>query len=57
MNVNVFGSKAGMDSAAAELGSNRIREAFAANGSASIIVATGASQFDMLESLRERDLA
>ena len=37
--------------AAAALGAARIREAIAQQGSASIIVATGASQFEMLNAL------
>lgn len=56
MNVNIFGSKTEMGSAASELGSSRLQDALTANGSAAIIVATGASQFEMLESLRQRDL-
>ncbi len=36
---------------AAELGAELIRKAIASNGSANIILATGASQFDMLEHL------
>lgn len=42
---------------AAKFGAQKIREAIAAKGQATIIVATGASQFDMLEALvREPDI-
>ena len=51
MQVKVFDSKTEMGAAAAACGAEKIREAIAARGSASIIVATGASQFEMLEAL------
>ena len=40
---------------AADCGARRVREAIAAKGAASIIVATGASQFQMLAALVEHD--
>lgn len=44
--------------AAAAFGAERIRETIKARGSANIIVATGASQFEMLEALlEEKDIA
>ena len=51
MQVKVFDSKTEMGAAAAASGAEIIREAIAARGTASIIVATGASQFEMLEAL------
>ena len=47
----IFDTKEKMGSAAASQGAGVIREAIANNGKASIIVATGASQFEMLSSL------
>jgi glucosamine-6-phosphate deaminase len=51
MKVQIFDSKESMGSAAAADGAARIREALATKGEAQIIVATGASQFEMLEAL------
>ena len=51
MNTEVFDTKEAMGKAAAESGATVIREALAARGEATIIVATGASQFEMLEAL------
>jgi glucosamine-6-phosphate deaminase len=51
MNVEVFPTKAQMGQRAAHHGADFIRAAIANHGAASIIVATGASQFEMLESL------
>ncbi len=47
----IFDTKEQMGSAAAAQGASVIRDAIAKNGKASIIVATGASQFEMLSSL------
>jgi glucosamine-6-phosphate deaminase len=51
MNVEVFAAKADMGRAAAERGAGGIRAAIAERGRANIIVATGASQFEMLAAL------
>ena len=51
MHVNVFDTKDEMGAAAAAWGAQRIRDAIADRGVANIIVATGASQFEMLASL------
>lgn len=51
MQVKVFDSKTEMGAAAAAWGAEKIRSAIAARGQANIIVATGASQFEMLEAL------
>lgn len=57
MNVQQFASKEAMGAAAAADGAAKIREALAARGEVNIIVATGASQFEMLEALtRERGI-
>ena len=51
MNINVSETKQEMGKRAAEQGAQLIREALRKNGSATIIVATGASQFEMLSEL------
>ena len=51
MEVRVYESKSAMGMAAAEKGSALIAGAIEAKGSACIILATGASQFEMLEAL------
>jgi len=51
MKYKVFGTKQEMGAAAAEAGAAKIRGAIALRGGASIIVATGASQFEMLDAL------
>ena len=51
MNTQVFDSKEEMGAAAAQTGSERLAEILDSRGDASIIVATGASQFEMLSSL------
>lgn len=56
MNVNTFSSKGEMGAAAATLGSSRIREALTEKTEASLVVATGASQFEMLENLKDQEL-
>lgn len=51
MEVRVFDSKTEMGAAAAAWGAAKIRSAISDRGHANIIVATGASQFEMLEAL------
>lgn len=53
MKINIFENKIDSGNAAAKLGSQFIREAIAEHGHANIIVATGASQFEMLSALTE----
>jgi glucosamine-6-phosphate deaminase len=58
MNVQVKQAKRELGDAAAKHGAKLIRDAIAARGRANIIVATGASQFEMLDSLtREAGIA
>lgn len=56
MDTQIFDSKEAMGSAAAAAGVERLRARLAESDAASIIVATGASQFEMLESLGKQDL-
>lgn len=51
MHVSVYDDKLQASSAAAADGAERIRQAIAARGRANIVVATGASQFDLCEQL------
>ena len=51
MNTRIFNDKYELGKAAAECGATYIRAAIAARGHADIIVATGASQFEMLSNL------
>ena len=51
MDITVFQSKPEMGIAAASLGAESIRNQLAASGSAAIILATGASQFEMMSAL------
>jgi len=51
MRIHVHGSKAALGAAAASEGAKAIAAALTARGAASVIVATGASQFEMLEQL------
>src|SRR3954465_687247 len=51
MDVKIMPDKAQMGKAAAAAGAEHIRRAFAERGAANIIVATGASQFEMLAAL------
>ena len=51
MDVRVFDSKTEMGGAAAEYGGRIVREQIAKEGNANLILATGASQFEMLSSL------
>ena len=56
MERHIFDSKQAMGQAAAEAGARHIQHAITSKGEASIIVATGASQFDMLEALTQQDI-
>lgn len=57
MDIRIYPDKAAMGRAAAEYGAQRIREAIAARGEAGVIVATGASQFEMLAVLvQQKDI-
>src|SRR5262245_19309860 len=51
MHISIMSDKPQMGKAAAAAGATLIREAIAARGDANIIVATGASQFEMLAAL------
>jgi glucosamine-6-phosphate deaminase len=51
MNIITCENKQALGRAAAERGAQRIRDAISAHGAARIVVATGASQFDMLAHL------
>ncbi|MGI8604840.1 MAG: glucosamine-6-phosphate deaminase [Verrucomicrobiales bacterium] len=51
MNIHVFPNKTDLGQAAAEAGAARLRLAVETRGQATIIVATGASQFEMLSDL------
>jgi glucosamine-6-phosphate deaminase len=51
MDVKIMSDKAAVGKAAAAAGAEHIRRAIAARGAANIIVATGASQFEMLAAL------
>jgi len=51
MKIRIFASKEAMGSAAAVNGAQIIREAIKARGEANIILATGASQFEMISAL------
>jgi glucosamine-6-phosphate deaminase len=53
VDVRICSDKGALGEAAAVMGAQAIREAIAARGEAAIIVATGASQFDMLARLVE----
>ena len=48
MNTQIFDSKEAMGAAAAQAGAERLAEVLDSIGEASIIVATGASPFEML---------
>ena len=56
MNIETFSTKEEMGGAAAAHGVSKLQTVLAAKGSASFIVATGASQFEMLAKLAEADL-
>jgi glucosamine-6-phosphate deaminase len=51
MDVHLFHDKADLGKAAAAFGARAIRSAIEANGRANIVVATGASQFEILDAL------
>ena len=56
MNIEIFSTKEEMGAAAAANGVSKLKAVLAEKGSASFIVATGASQFEMLAKLAEADL-
>ena len=56
MDINISNSKNVLGEAAAKQGASLIRKSIAQNGIANIIVATGASQFEMLEVLIHEDI-
>ena len=56
MKIQVFDQKDEMGAAAAAAGITKLKETLAEKGSASIIVATGVSQFQVLAALAESDL-
>ena len=56
MEMHVFDTKQQMGAAAAELVAGRINAAIAGRGAANIILATGASQFEMLAALVTRNV-
>ncbi|MDB5327266.1 MAG: glucosamine-6-phosphate deaminase [Phycisphaerales bacterium] len=51
MNIHVVDSKTALGNAAAEIGANHLRKALNERGQANLIVATGSSQFEMLQAL------
>ncbi len=53
MKIEIYDTKEALGRAAAAKGSGLINEAIGRKGTANIIVATGASQFEMLEALRK----
>ena len=55
MKIEVFKTKAECGAAAAERGAAILKQAIAAKGRASFIVATGASQFDFMKALTGKD--
>ena len=56
MNIETFSTKEEMGAAAAAHGFSKLQAVLAEKGSASFILATGASQFEMLAKLAEADL-
>ncbi|MEK9633950.1 MAG: glucosamine-6-phosphate deaminase, partial [Opitutae bacterium] len=56
MNTEIFSTKQEMGKAAAAHGISKLQAALRAKGSASFIVATGASQFETLAELAKADL-
>ena len=56
MNTEIFSTKQEMGTAAAACGISKLRAAVSSKGSASFIVATGASQFETLKELAKADL-
>ena len=55
MKIEVFKTKAACGAAAADRGAQILKKAIAAKGRASFIVATGASQFDFMKSLTQKE--
>ena len=55
MKIEVLKTKAECGRAAADRGAQILKETIAAKGRASFIVATGASQFDFMKSLTQKD--
>jgi glucosamine-6-phosphate deaminase len=53
--IEVFKTKAECGAAAADRGAEILKQAITANGRASFIVATGASQFDFMKALTQKD--
>ncbi len=56
MDVRIEQTKVALGQAAAEIAANNIQEAIRTRGNANLILATGASQFEMLEALTKLDL-
>ena len=56
MKINISENKITLGRRAAQTGADLIRDALRLNGKANIIVATGASQFEMLKALIEEDV-
>ena len=56
MNTTIFDSKEVMGASAAVAGAQRLENALMETGTAAMIVATGASQFEMLASLSRAEL-
>lgn len=56
MKISIHNSKEDLGKAAAEKGTEQIRKAIQKNGYANIIVATGASQFEMLNELTKASM-
>ncbi len=56
MHIQILDSISDMGVAAARTGSARLREALRQNGEAAMILATGASQFDLLDALVREDV-
>ena len=55
VHVQVFADKPTLGAAAAELVAGRLRQAIAGRGEASLILATGASQYEFLDALRRTE--
>jgi len=55
MNIQIFQNKRDLGAAAASAGADRIREVLKKEGSCSIILATGNSQFEVLEALLKQE--
>jgi len=55
LKIEVFKTKAVCSAAAADRGADILKQAIAAGGRASFIAATGASQFDFLKALTQKE--